>query len=132
MSALIASPPDIEVAGEAATGREAIERTEELSPDDVLLDVRMPVTDGVTAAGPLSERTRVVMLTYADEPETVSGVLRRGASGCLVHGQSNIDTAVENCANGAADNVFTVSATVRCETGTGTGAGGGGGGDGGE
>lgn len=88
---LLAGLPDIEVAGEASTGREAIEQADRLSPDVVLLDVRMPVMDGVTAAGPLSQRAKVVMLTYSDEPTTVSGALRAGASGYLVHGQFNAD-----------------------------------------
>lgn len=86
LRALLATLPDIEVVGEASTGREAIARTDELSPDVVLLDVRMPVMDGVTAAGPLSARTRVLMLTYADDPDVVAGALRAGASGYLVHG----------------------------------------------
>jgi DNA-binding NarL/FixJ family response regulator len=86
LTALLATVPDVEVVGEAATGREAIERTDALAPDVVLLDVRMPVMDGVTAAGPLSARTRVLMLTYSDEPEAVAGALRNGASGYLVHG----------------------------------------------
>lgn len=88
---LLAGLPDIEVAGEASTGREAIEQADRLSPDVVLLDVRMPVMDGVTAAGPLSQRAKVVMLTYSDEPTTVSGALRAGASGYLVHGQFSAD-----------------------------------------
>lgn len=86
LSALLATVPDVEVAGEASTGREAIARCDEVSPDVVLLDVRMPVMDGVTAAGPLSQHTRVLMLTYSDEPEVVAGALRNGASGYLVHG----------------------------------------------
>lgn len=88
---LLAGLPDIEVVGEASTGREAIEQADRLSPDVVLLDVRMPVMDGVTAAGPLSHRAKVVMLTYSNEPTTVSGALRAGASGYLVHGQFSAD-----------------------------------------
>lgn len=88
---LLAGLPDVEVIGEASTGREAIEQADRLSPDVVLLDVRMPVMDGVTAAGPLSQRAKVVMLTYSDEPAAVSGALRAGASGYLVHGQFSAD-----------------------------------------
>lgn len=86
LAAMLSTTSDLEVVGEAATGREAIERAKELAPDVVLLDVRMPVMDGVSAAGPVSEHAKVLMLTYADEPEIVSGALRAGASGYLVHG----------------------------------------------
>jgi DNA-binding NarL/FixJ family response regulator len=85
--ALLATVPDVEVVGEASNGREAIDQAAELAPDVVLLDVRMPVMDGVSAAGPLSERAHVLMLTYSDEPDVVAGALRNGASGYLVHGQ---------------------------------------------
>lgn len=91
LMSLLAGLPDVEVVGEAATGREGIEQAERLTPDVVLLDVRMPVMDGVTAAGPLSRQAKVVMLTYADEPAAVSGALRAGASGYLVHGQFSAD-----------------------------------------
>jgi DNA-binding NarL/FixJ family response regulator len=91
LAALLASLPDVEVVGEAATGRQAIERADELSPDVVLLDVRMPVMDGVTAAHPLSELAKVLMLTYTDEPDAVAGALRNGASGYLVHGGFSAD-----------------------------------------
>lgn len=86
LRAVLSTTDDIRVVGEAATGREAIERSDDVNPDVVLLDVRMPVMDGVTAAGPLSERAAVLMLTYSDEPEAVAGALRNGASGYLVHG----------------------------------------------
>lgn len=86
VTALLGTLPDVEVVGEAATGRQAIERAEELAPDVVLLDVRMPVLDGVNAAGRLSQTCKVLMLTYSDEPSVVEGALRNGASGYLVHG----------------------------------------------
>ncbi|MFA9431663.1 response regulator [Egicoccus sp. AB-alg2] len=86
VTALVASLPDVEVAGEAATGRQAIEVAAEVAPDVVLLDVRMPVLDGVSAAARLSQDHKVLMLTYSDEPSVVAGALRNGASGYLVHG----------------------------------------------
>jgi DNA-binding NarL/FixJ family response regulator len=91
LAALVDSAPDLTVVGQGATGREAIDRTDELAPDVVLLDVRMPVMDGVTAAGPLSERATVLMLTYTEDRDAVAGALRNGASGYLVHGQFSPD-----------------------------------------
>jgi DNA-binding NarL/FixJ family response regulator len=84
--ALLSTLPDVEVVAEGATGRAAIDLAEQHDPDVVLLDVRMPVMDGVSAVGPLTERCKVIMLTYSDEPEVVAGALRAGASGYLVHG----------------------------------------------
>jgi DNA-binding NarL/FixJ family response regulator len=87
IASLLAESADIEVAGEAADGREAIARAAELRPDVVCLDVRMPVMDGVAAAGPLSERAKVLMLSYSDEQHLVTGAIRNGAAGYLVHGR---------------------------------------------
>jgi DNA-binding NarL/FixJ family response regulator len=91
LRALLTTVPGVEVVGEAATGREAIARTEDLGPDVVLLDVRMPVLDGVSAAAVISQHAHVLMLTYTDEPEAVAGALRNGASGYLVHGRFGTD-----------------------------------------
>ena len=77
----------IEVVGEAGDGREAIAKAAEVAPDVVCLDVRMPVMTGVEAAGPLSERARVLMLSYSEDEELVTGAIRNGASGYLVHGR---------------------------------------------
>ena len=87
LASLLEASEDIEVVGQAATGREAIERARALEPDVVLLDVRMPVIGGVEAAGPLAERCRVMMLTYAEDEERVTAAIRAGASGYLVHGR---------------------------------------------
>jgi len=79
---------DIDVAGEAANGREAVEEARRLRPDVVLMDVRMPEVDGIEAtrrlladdgAGP-----KVVMLTTFDMDEYVYDALRAGASGFLL------------------------------------------------
>jgi DNA-binding NarL/FixJ family response regulator len=76
----------VEVLAEAADGERAIALTERLSPDLVLLDVRMPLVDGVTAARRLAKTTRVLMLTYTDAPEVVRAAIGNGAAGYLVHG----------------------------------------------
>jgi DNA-binding NarL/FixJ family response regulator len=87
IASLLAESAEIEVVGEAADGREAVARAAELRPDVVCLDVRMPVMDGVAAAGPLSEKAKVLMLSYSDEQHLVTGAIRNGAAGYLVHGR---------------------------------------------
>jgi DNA-binding NarL/FixJ family response regulator len=87
IASLLAESAEIEVVGEAADGREAVARAAELRPDVVCLDVRMPVMDGVAAAGPLSEKAKVLMLSYSDERHLVTGAIRNGAAGYLVHGR---------------------------------------------
>jgi len=91
VAALLEEADDIRLVGEAGDGREAIRVAGEADPDVVLLDVRMPVMDGVEAAGPLAERARVMMLTYTDEQERVVAAIRAGAAGYLVHGQFDAD-----------------------------------------
>jgi DNA-binding NarL/FixJ family response regulator len=88
---LTSSGDDIEVVGEAATGREAIDQAELLHPDVVLLDIRMPVMDGVKAAERLSGQCKVMMLTYSDDEPMVAGAIRAGAHGYLVHGRFEPD-----------------------------------------
>jgi DNA-binding NarL/FixJ family response regulator len=89
--ALLETADDIRVVGEAGDGAEAVVKARELRPDVVLLDVRMPVRDGVSVVEELAEFTRVVMLTHTEDPEVVQTALRRGASGYLVHGHFTLD-----------------------------------------
>jgi DNA-binding NarL/FixJ family response regulator len=94
----------IEVAGEAEDGQRAVELAGRIKPDLVLLDVRMPLVDGVTAAELLSKQTRVLMLTYTDDPEVIRRAIGNGASGYLIHGKFTPDelyTAVRDVARGA-------------------------------
>jgi DNA-binding NarL/FixJ family response regulator len=75
---------DIEVVGEAADGAEGVARTEELHPDVVLMDVKMPGTDGIEALRTLRERgsaARVLIVTSFTEHRTVVPALRAGAAG---------------------------------------------------
>lgn len=94
----------IEVAAEAENGQRAVELVTHVKPDLVLLDVRMPLVDGVTAAELLSKHTRVLMLTYTDEPDVIRRAIGNGASGYLVHGTftpEELYAAVRDVARGA-------------------------------
>jgi DNA-binding NarL/FixJ family response regulator len=84
---VISETPDVEVVGEAATGAEAVRLAEELHPDVVVMDIRMPGMDGIEAtrlvtAGPAA--ARVVVLTTFDDDDYVYAALRAGAAGFLV------------------------------------------------
>ncbi len=84
---VLAAEGDIEVVGEAADGAAGVRTVTELRPDVVLLDVRMPGTDGLEAARQILAAdlpTRVVVLTTFDEDEYVAAALRAGVSGFLL------------------------------------------------
>ncbi|MGW9627747.1 response regulator [Microbacterium sp. NPDC055521] len=84
---LVSSQPDMDVVGEAGDGREALEVIARTRPDVVLMDIRMPVMDGLTAAAELlaqPDPPRVVMLTTFDLDEAAARAIQRGASGFLL------------------------------------------------
>jgi DNA-binding NarL/FixJ family response regulator len=84
---LISLQPDLEVAGEAANGEEAIVSTRALRPDVILMDLQMPVLDGVVATRRLHSELpecRVIALTTFDDDESVFECLRAGAVGYLL------------------------------------------------
>lgn len=93
---LLGTEPDIEVAGEAANGREALAQIEALRPDVVLMDVRMPVMDGVSATREAMQRWPeqgiIILTTFEDEAYLFEG-LKAGARGYLLKDISSEEMA---------------------------------------
>jgi DNA-binding NarL/FixJ family response regulator len=84
---LLGADPELEIVGQAATGRQAVEQTRRLAPDVVLMDVRMPDLDGIAATGELARAApgvRVLILTTFEQDDYIFGALRAGASGFLL------------------------------------------------
>jgi DNA-binding NarL/FixJ family response regulator len=84
---LLSVHDDLQVVGEASNGQEAIEAVKKLSPDVVLMDLRMPVLNGVAATRQITESaptSRVIVLTTFDDDEYVFDGLRAGAVGYLL------------------------------------------------
>lgn len=87
LRAVLSSAPSIEVVGEAQTGRHAIERARALEPHVVLMDIRMPELDGITATRRLlaaSPEVKVVILTTFEQDDYIFGAINAGASGFLL------------------------------------------------
>jgi DNA-binding NarL/FixJ family response regulator len=81
---IVESQPDMQVAGEAADGQEAIDLVKREKPDVVLMDIRMPRMDGIAATRQVATTTRVVILTTYELDEYVFDALAAGASGFLL------------------------------------------------
>lgn len=101
--ALVEALPSLEFVGEAADGQAAVDLVRDQAPDVLLLDVRMPVRDGVSVVGEVAATTPVLMLTYSDEPEVIAAAIEAGASGYLVHGtfgDDEFESSVREVARG--------------------------------
>ncbi len=113
---ILGTEPDLDVVGEAADGAQALALVAELSPDVVLLDIRMPGVDGIEVARRLGETaasTRVVVLTTFDNDDYVYAALGAGASGFLLKDApaGQLVTAIRAAAAG--DAVLAPSVTRR-------------------
>ncbi|MEU3778804.1 response regulator transcription factor [Streptomyces sp. NPDC032472] len=115
---LLKAAPGTTVVGEASDGEEAVELAARLRPDVILMDVRMPGTNGITATARILAEAgdpppRILVLTTFDLDEYVYGALRAGASGFLLKdsGPERLLTAVAAVAGG--DHLFAPSVTRR-------------------
>ncbi|HKC54271.1 MAG TPA: response regulator transcription factor [Burkholderiales bacterium] len=87
LAAIIGRQADMSVAGEAATGREAIELWQKCGPDVMLIDLRMPIMDGVTAIGEIcrmNSAARIIVLTTFDTDNDISRAVKAGAKGYIL------------------------------------------------
>lgn len=97
LRALLELEVDLEIVGEAENGENAINLVEQLQPDVVLMDIRMPIMDGVAATKEIQNRfpnTKVLVLTTFDDDEYVKAVLQNGAMGYLLKDTPSEELAV--------------------------------------
>jgi DNA-binding NarL/FixJ family response regulator len=97
LRALLELEPDIEIIGEAENGQEALKIIEELQPDVVLMDMRMPIMDGATATQEIQKRfakVKVLVLTTFDDREYITAALQHGAMGYLLKDTPSEELAV--------------------------------------
>lgn len=117
-AAILGAQPDIEVVGEAADGRQALDSVRRLRPDVVLMDIRMPNLDGLEATRQLAadrdlDGVKVIMLTTFEMDEYVFESLRSGASGFLVKHCDPADLAQAVRVVSAGDSMLSPSVTRR-------------------
>ncbi|MBE9228892.1 response regulator transcription factor [Phormidium sp. LEGE 05292] len=96
LRSLLEAKPDLEVVGEAENGQEAIAQVATLQPDIVLMDVRMPIMDGVAATREICQQfkaIKVLVLTTFDDDDYVSQAMRLGAKGYLLKDTHSDDLA---------------------------------------
>ncbi len=87
LRAVLSTDPMLEVIGEARTGREAVSQAERLRPDIILMDIRMPDMDGISATRQVKElvpTTSVIMLTMYENPDYLFEAVKAGASGYVL------------------------------------------------
>ncbi|MFF0266933.1 response regulator [Kribbella sp. NPDC004536] len=115
-SALLDAQPDIQVVGQAGDGEQAVALAAQLKPDVILMDVRMPVLDGLSATKRIvagTESPRVVMLTTFDLDDYVYSALRAGASGFLLKHSTPDELAAAVRVVAAGDALLAPSVTRR-------------------
>lgn len=114
--ALLATIPDVEVVGEAATGEDAITAAANLQPDVVLMDIQMPGISGVEATRQIlfgSPHIRILIVTMFEDDYTVFAAMRAGARGYIVKGVSPDEMLRAIRAVGSGEAIFSPAIAVR-------------------
>jgi DNA-binding NarL/FixJ family response regulator len=109
LRALLASLPDVELVGEATTGREAVRSAVTDRPDVIVMDLRMPDLDGTTATAEIcrvAPDVAVLVLTMLDDDDSVFAAMRAGARGYLVKGASQQEIVRAITAVAAGEAIF--------------------------
>ena len=97
LCALLQADPNLQICGEAADGREAVDKVRELKPDAVILDIGMPGLNGLEATRQIMKddpRAKVLILTFHDSDQVVRDVLNAGARGFLLKSDAARDLVV--------------------------------------
>ncbi len=97
LRALLELEPDLEIVGEAENGEQAIKLSEQLQPDIILMDIRMPIMDGVAATREIQKRCagiKILVLTTFDDDEYIKAALQNGAMGYLLKDTPSEELAV--------------------------------------
>lgn len=97
LRALLELEPDLEIVGEAENGEQAIKLSEQLQPDVILMDIRMPIMDGVAATREIQKYfpdIKILVLTTFDDDEYVKAALENGAMGYLLKDTPSEELAV--------------------------------------
>jgi DNA-binding NarL/FixJ family response regulator len=109
LRALLASLPDVDMVGEATTGREAVRAAVAERPDVIVMDLRMPDLDGVSATAEISRvapDVAVLVLTMLEDDDSVFAAMRAGARGYLVKGASQQEIVRAITAVAAGEAIF--------------------------
>lgn len=91
LESLLAATESVEVVASVEHGSLAVKAVEELKPDLCLLDVRMPVMNGIEATKTIAKQCKVLMLTHSEDVENVTAAIANGASGYVIYSELNTD-----------------------------------------
>ena len=120
LTAIISVEQDLEVAGEASDGAQAVKMAETLNPDVIIMDIMMPKLDGVAATAEIMKQNpaaRILILTTFGTSDDLRRALAAGATGALVKdsAQTELVDAIRSCAKGRKTVSPAVERQLRCE-----------------